>query len=76
MPEQLESVDLPECLTYLWNWFNILTSKRGFNEVGVLPLTFTEINSWAKLFKIELESWELNSLISLDAVYLTETRKK
>jgi hypothetical protein len=47
MPKQLETVEMPDCLHYLWGWFCELSGGRGYAEFGALPLTFSEIRAWA-----------------------------
>ena len=37
MPKQLEPVEMPECLHYLWAWFCELSGGRGYAEFGALP---------------------------------------
>ena len=76
MPKQLEPVEMPDCLHYLWSWFCELSGGRGYAEFGALPLTYSEIKAWAELTKTEPTAWEIEALKRIDQAYLTETNKK
>ena len=76
MPSQLEPVDMPECLLYLWQWFCELSGGRGYTENGPAPLAYSEIQAWSQLIKSEPTAWEVEALKKIDRVYLTEAMKK
>jgi len=76
MPKQLEPVEMPDCLHYLWGWFCELSGGRGYAEFGALPLTFSEIRAWAELTQTEPTAWEVDVIKILDRVYLNEAMKK
>ena len=76
MPKQLEPVEMPDCLHYLWSWFCELSGGRGYAEFGALPLTYSEIKAWAELTKTEPTAWEIEALKRIDRAYLTESNKK
>jgi len=76
MPKQLEPVEMPDCLHYLWGWFCELSGGRGYAEFGALPLTYSEIQAWSQLTKSEPTAWEIEALKRIDRAYLTETNKK
>jgi hypothetical protein len=76
MPKQLEQLDLPYALTYLWKWFCELSGGRGYSEVGPMPLTYSEIQAWSQLTKSDPSAWEVETLKMIDNVYLNEAMKK
>ena len=47
------------------------TGMGGFN-----PLTYTEIDAWARLSDREVSPWELGLLKQLDMLFLTNQSKK
>jgi hypothetical protein len=76
MPEQLEPVDIIPETQYLWGYFCSLSGRRKYGEGGPFPIEYPEIESWARMRKIELTGWELDIIESLDRAYLTEATKK
>lgn len=57
-PKELEFPDCPEELQYLKNWFFEL--YRGSKDI-----TFSEIESWARLTATPIDPWEVNLLVEL-----------
>jgi len=47
---------IPERLVYLWQWFRELRK----------PLSYTEIEAWARLTQRRPERWEIDALFRLD----------
>ena len=76
LPPQLESVDIPCVVVYLWQWFCELSGGRGYAEYGPLPLTYSEILAWAQLTGTEPTSWEVDVLKTIDRAFITEACKK
>lgn len=69
--EQEEPPSLPEAAAYVWSYFLRLHSGRGQGGLGgFLPLNYQEIESFCNMEKVELESWELDMIKSLDACFL------
>jgi hypothetical protein len=75
-PPQLEPMELPYMLNYLWSWFCDLSGGRGYAEFGPLPLSYSEIQAWAALTKNEPTAWEVNVLKQIDREFLSEAAKK
>lgn len=62
-PKQLaEQPEKPEELEYLYNWFLELVRFH-------VPLTYAELESWSRLTKVDLKSWETHVLINLEQIY-------
>ena len=77
MPDQLANApDMPEALAHVWIYFLELNRSRGNNGFSELHITFSEIDSWCRLYGISLEPWELSIIAALDNAYLTEQAKK
>lgn len=62
--------DLPENGAYLWEWFCELSSGRGNNGFGPLPLSWADMDAWARLTGNCPEPWETAILRSMDGVFL------
>jgi len=75
-PKQLEGINLPYCLSYLWGWFCELSGGRDYSQAGPLPLKYSEIESWANLLKIDPSIWEVQIIKAIDRVFITEVGKK
>lgn len=69
LPEEVVP-DVPENGEYLWAWFQELSSGRGNNELGVLPLSWADMDAWARLTGNFPESWETAILRSMDGAFL------
>lgn len=67
MPEQLEPVETPVQLLYLWEWYLEISAGRNYSAMGgPLPISSTEILSWCGLSGATLEKWELRTIRALD----------
>jgi hypothetical protein len=62
---------LPPDLRYLWDYFLEISFSRRNYGWGVTPLSYSEIYAWRKLRGIRLDAWELDTLVRIDAVFLT-----
>jgi len=76
MPEQLEPVDIPYAIKYIWGFFCELSNSRGYSEAGAMPLTYTEIKAWSELTKSDPTAWEIDVIKAIDRAFLTESNKK
>jgi hypothetical protein len=61
---------LTDLLIYLWDYFQELSSTRSY-AFGPAKLTYTEIYAWSKLRRIQLDGWELDTLLRLDGIFIT-----
>lgn len=69
-PEQLNVDPIPQELIYLWNWWAQLEKTRMPSMSGISSITYTEIDSWARLSNIKLTAFEVKCLIALDTVFV------
>lgn len=73
MSEELANEpDMPEIVAHVWQYFVELHRTRGSNGFGENSLTYTEIGFWCGLTGNTLESWELQTIVAIDAAYLSE----
>ena len=75
-PKQLEEIELPYCVTYLWQWFCELSGGRGYSMSGPLPLNYSEIQAWSQLTKTSPTVWEVQAIKAVDRVFIIEAGKK
>lgn len=55
----------PEQIGYLWRWFSDLTDWRECS-MGVGPLSHQEIESWARLMRVDISPFEVDVVRRLD----------
>ena len=65
-PGDLDGVDPPESLFYLWGWFCQLHGQRGSNGFGPNGISFSELDAWGRLTATALTPFEVDTLIALD----------
>lgn len=74
-PQGLECLKIPECLEYLWKWFEELNTSRSSNGFGPNPISFGEIKAWRDLNKLYIRPWEVSALKAMDDVLLNFRRE-
>lgn len=62
--------DCPPELEWHFHAFLGLSRKRSGGGFGANPLAWSEVESWARLCRIELLPWEVDVLMALDEVWL------
>lgn len=62
---------LPEAAAFVWSFFLKLHQQRPSGGMGVSCLSFTDIDSFCRLTKMELESFELDLILAFDRCFLT-----
>jgi hypothetical protein len=70
LERDLAGPPMPEGALYLWVIFRRLSSRRGNNGFGGLPLTYPEIEAFDRLSGARLEPWEIEIIEHLDGLYL------
>jgi hypothetical protein len=69
-PEQLEAVECPSEIKYLWFYFCQLHARRGSSGMGPNPISYAEIEAWSRLQHVKLSAFEVGVLDRLEALYL------
>jgi hypothetical protein len=64
-------VQCPEGLRYVWDWFLELTGRRTAGAVSWNPLSYGEVDAWARLMDRQPSPWEVGLLMRLDDTFLT-----
>lgn len=59
---------VPDCLSYLLDWLDMLHGRSGIGMTGIVPLTYTTIADWSRLTGTAVAPHEVHALLVLDAV--------
>ena len=59
----------------VWMAFLELDAARGANGFGPNPLSYTEIDAWARLTGARLSAWEVSLLRDIDRVVIEKTAR-
>jgi hypothetical protein len=62
-----EQPECPEELEYLVEWSYRLHGRSGSGMGGIAPLSYVNLDAWARLMGYELTATEVDALIDLDA---------
>ena len=71
MPAGLRLPPIPAALQHIWDWFGELSAARSGNGGGPNPLSFVEIEAWARLTGRLPASREVQALMALDQALFT-----
>ena len=62
---------MPECYSYLWEWFRDLAAVRERDSRGrFLPLTYAALTTWSGFSGIRLRRREAAMLKAIDGVLM------
>ncbi len=68
--------NLPEEIRHVWELY--LDVERGARTLGGFsanPMQWSEIGWWEKLFRVQLEPWEIDVIKRLDTKYISVINK-
>jgi hypothetical protein len=74
-PKELESIDMPHLIEYLWSYFLELNNTRQ-SGMGVSSITYSEISAWCYLCDITLSPFEVKVIKLLDSVFVEHYNKE
>lgn len=66
--DDLEAPEFPDLLQYVWDWFEELSKRRSYHAAGANPLTWLELEVWARMTGVEPTRRECLLLFRLDDV--------
>jgi hypothetical protein len=69
-PPELDGPPCPPELVYVLTWFYELAAARGSSGFGLNPISYSEIDAWARLSGIEIDSSEVALVRLVDAAFL------
>lgn len=70
-PELANEKEVPPPVRYIWQWFEELHTARGGSGFGPSPISFCEIDAWARLTGRLPEAWEVQVIKDIDVCYLS-----
>ena len=68
--------DLPEPIEYVWDWWEELSAGRAEGFSGPAPLSWLDIDAWARRTDRDPKPHEIWALFLLDATMRAGWRKK
>lgn len=66
---------MPPDTAHVWWWFQDLSAARS-TGMSANPISFTEIDAYARLHRMVMEGWEIGLLRRLDTLALSQTARK
>jgi len=72
----LEAPEIPEGFEPVWAWFWELTSGRGHTGFAWLPLSWTEMDAWARMSGVDLQPWLAGIFRAMDRAWLAEAARQ
>lgn len=76
VPPEAQDLPLPEALAHVMDWFQELSSARGSTGFGMAPLSYQEIEAWARLRDVRPTPFEVQALKDVDMIYLASIVEK
>lgn len=61
---------LPEALAYLMEWFDELSRARTSSGFGLNPITYMEMDAWARLTDRRITPFDAKMLKDIDTMWL------
>lgn len=65
----------PEAGRPLWNAFQRLNATRTYHMAGPNPISFAEVEAFARLMRLPLEPWHVTILMDMDAAWLAGAQR-
>lgn len=72
----LEAPEIPEGFEPVWAWFWELASGRGHTGFAWLPLSWTEMDAWARMSGIDMQPWLAGMFRAMDRAWLAEAARQ
>ncbi|MBN9333632.1 hypothetical protein [Devosia sp.] len=64
----------PDVGRLAWRWFNDLCRTRTSNGYGPNPLSYSEIEAYARLYRWSLEARHVDMILAMDRVWMEHAR--
>ncbi|WDR07294.1 hypothetical protein PSQ90_07710 [Devosia rhodophyticola] len=68
--------DVPEAGRLAWKWFTDLCRTRTMHSNGPNPISYAEINAYARLYRWPLEPRHIDLILALDRVWLDHANEE
>lgn len=56
-------------MEHIWGWFIQLSARRG-GGFGPAPLSYQEVDAWARLMGLDPTPWEIQQIMTIDDIQL------
>ena len=67
--------ELYPAVAHIWAWFVQLSVRRG-GGFGPAPLTYQELDAWARRLEIDPTPWEIEQIMVIDDVNMLVSSEK
>lgn len=74
--ELKDAPELPEGVSYIWQWFHAIARRRTSSGFGPNPITHQDIVAYAQLYRVDIDPWEAELICSIDDLFLASLQKK
>ena len=65
-PEGLSDFECPEATEHLWCWFLEISRRRSGGGFGANPISYAEVEAWARLTHTRPSALEVEWIMDLD----------
>lgn len=62
--------DFPKDLEHVWIAFLELSERRGYSQVGPLPITYSDIFHYKEVTGNQIDPNEVSTILELDRIYM------
>lgn len=67
---------MPEAGRLIWSWFGALNGSRTYHMSGPNPISYAEIEAWARLHGWSLSQRHIDAIRALDDAWLDHVQAK
>lgn len=67
---------VPEAGRLIWSWFIEISATRTYNPAGPNPISYGEIEAWARLNRWPIEPCHVEAIVAMDRAYLDHAYSK
>lgn len=60
---------MPDAVSHVWEWFWSLSGRRQQGYAGPQPISYLEIDAWARRMRIQILPAEIHMLVQMDNAY-------
>lgn len=72
-PEGLSDLNCPEPAEHVWRWFLELRRRRSGSGFGANPISYAELEAWARLSGTRPSALEVGWIMDLDDAVMEAT---
>ena len=76
IPDEYQSLPLPQMFFHCWQWFWELHRARGSNGFGLNPISYLDISAWANLTHKNPSHYDVLAIQLIDSTFLSVYHKQ